>query len=116
MENYINILRCILNNFNIIENNEFDDIIKNIIDKVFDNYDKNSNFIKKFSKKYYYLNKNDSIVQMIITIQYDFKKSTIRRILYDHEFKNINEIADYIYELKQKRHHWSIDVYFLINI
>ena len=34
---------------------------------------------------------------MIITIRYDFKKSTIRRIPYDHEFKNINEIADYIY-------------------
>ena len=45
--------------------------------KIFDNYDKNSHFIKKFSKKYYYLNKNDSIVKMIITIQNDFKKSTI---------------------------------------
>ena len=38
---------------------------------------------------------------MIITIQYDFKKSAIRRILYDHEFKNINEIA-YIF-IKTKR-------------
>ena len=52
---------------------------------------------------------------MIITIQYDFKKSTIRRILYDHEFKNINEITYYIYELKQKRHHWTIDVLFFDN-
>ena len=26
----------------------------------------------KFSKKYYDLNKNDSIVKMIINIQYDF--------------------------------------------
>ena len=102
MEKYINVLKCIVKNFNIIENNDFDDIIKNIIDKILDNYDKNSYFIKKFSKKYYYLNKNDSIVKMIITIQYDFKKSTIRRILYDHKFKNINEIADYIYLLKQK--------------
>ena len=105
MEKHINLLRVIIRNFNIIENNDFDDIIKNIIDKIFDNYDnydKNSYFNKKFSKKYYDLNKNDSIVKMIINIQYDFKKSTIRRILYDHKFKNINEIADYIYELKQK--------------
>ena len=101
MKNYINILRCILKNFNIDNYTEFDDIIKYIISKIFDNYDKNSYYIKNFSKKHYDLNKNDSIVKMIIAIQYDFKKSTIRRILCDHEFKNINEIADYIYELKK---------------
>ena len=52
MEKYINVLKCIVKNFNIIENNEFDDIIfylsNIIIDKIFDNYDKNSYFIKKF--------------------------------------------------------------------
>ena len=83
--------------------------LKIIIDKIFDNFDKNSYFIKKLSKKYYYLNKNDSIVKMIITIQYDFKKSTIRRILYDHKFKNIIEIADYIYLIKQKGYHRYIE-------
>ena len=58
MKKYINVLKCIVKNFNIIENNDFDDIIKNIIiDKIFDNYDKNSYFIKKFSKKYYDLNR-----------------------------------------------------------
>ena len=35
MEKYINLLRVIIKNFNIIENNDFDDIIKNIIDKIF---------------------------------------------------------------------------------
>ena len=34
MDNYINLLRCIFKNFD----NEFDDIIKNIIDKIFDEY------------------------------------------------------------------------------
>ena len=38
MENYINILRCILNNFNVRKNNEFDNIIKYIIKKIFDEY------------------------------------------------------------------------------
>ena len=38
MENYINILRCILKNFNIKKNNEFDNIIKYIIKKNFDEY------------------------------------------------------------------------------
>ena len=37
MENYINVLICILKNFNI-DNNEFDDIIKYIINKIFDEY------------------------------------------------------------------------------
>ena len=75
MEKYIDLLRVIIKNFNIDNNPEFDDIIKYIINKIFDNYDKNCYYIKKFSKKYYDLNKNDSIVKMIITIQYDFKKS-----------------------------------------
>ena len=87
------LLKSIVKNYDIIVNNEFDDIIKNIINKIFDNYDKNSYFIKKFSKKYYELNKNDNIVKMLIIIRHDFKKSTIKRILYDYDFKNIDEIA-----------------------
>ena len=97
MNRYINLLKSIIINFNI-NNHEFYDSIKIILSKIFDYDDiQNSYFIRKFSKKYYDLNKNDSIVKMIIIIQHDFKKSTIRRILYNHEFKNINEIADYIY-------------------
>ena len=38
MENYIIVLRCILKNFNIRKNNEFDNIIKYIIKKFFDEY------------------------------------------------------------------------------
>ena len=38
MENYVNVLRCILKNFNVRKNNEFDNIIKYIINKIFDEY------------------------------------------------------------------------------
>ena len=39
-KNYINLLRNILKNF---DNNEFDDIIKNLLSKIFDNYFINRN-------------------------------------------------------------------------
>ena len=42
-KNYIDQLRCIFKNF---DNNEFDDIIKNILSKIFDEY---------------YMNRNDKI-------------------------------------------------------
>ena len=51
---------------------------------------------------------------MIMNIQSHFKKSAIIRMLSDHKFEKerINQIADYIYELKQKKYHWSIDILF----
>ena len=36
MEKYIDLLRVIIRNFNIDNNHEFDDIIKYILDKIFD--------------------------------------------------------------------------------
>ena len=35
MESYINVLRCILKNYDTRKNNEFDNIIKYIINKIF---------------------------------------------------------------------------------
>ena len=38
INNYINILRCIVKNFNIRINHEFDEIIKQILNEIFDDY------------------------------------------------------------------------------
>ena len=57
MENYINVLRCILKNFNIRKNNEFDNIIKYVVNKIFDEYydnrDKSKYCIDNLIRKYY---------------------------------------------------------------
>ena len=47
MENYINVLRFVLKNFNVRKNNEFDDIIKYIINEIFDEY-----YINRDKSKY----------------------------------------------------------------
>ena len=49
MEKYIDLLRAIIKNFNI-DNNELDDIIKKILSKIFDHY---------------YLNRNDKYIYCI---------------------------------------------------
>ena len=38
MQNYIDILRCIVKNFNIHINHEFDEIIKRVLNEIFDQY------------------------------------------------------------------------------
>ena len=43
MEKYIDLLRVIIKNFNIDNNPEFDDIIKKILNKIFDEYYHNRN-------------------------------------------------------------------------
>ena len=63
MENYIDVLRCILKHFNIRKNNEFDTIIKYIIVKIFNeyyNYRYKSkycidNLIRRYSMRYFEL-------------------------------------------------------------
>ena len=60
MENYINVLRCILKHFNIRKNNEYDNIIKYIINKIFNEYYNNrhksiyciDNLIRKYNIRY----------------------------------------------------------------
>ena len=43
MEKYIDLLREIIENFNIDNNPEFDDIINKILNKIFDEYYQNRN-------------------------------------------------------------------------
>ena len=56
MEKYIDLLRVIIKNFNIDNNPEFNDIIKYIINKIFDEYYHNRH--KIFDE--YYHNRNKS--------------------------------------------------------
>ena len=55
MEKYIDLLRVIIKSFNIDNNPEFNDIIKYIINKIFDEYYHNRN--KIFDE--YYHNRNE---------------------------------------------------------
>ena len=63
MENYVNVLRCILKNFNIRKNNVFDNIIKYIIKRIFDEYYNNrhksiyctDNLIRRYNIRYFEL-------------------------------------------------------------
>ena len=68
MEKYIDLLRLIIKNFNIDNNNEFDDIIKYIINKIFDEYYYNrhksvyciDNLYKKYNIPIFYIRKKIS--------------------------------------------------------
>ena len=81
MENYIDLLRNILKNFKY--SNEFDDIIKRILDKIFNNYYVNrekyiyniDNLYKKydiskynFIKKKYGISKKEDLIDIIKNI------------------------------------------------
>ena len=63
MDNYINLLRNIIKNFKY--SNEFDDIIKRILDKIFNNYYVNRN-------KYTYC--IDNLYKKYDTSKYNFIK------------------------------------------
>ena len=68
MDRYIDILKNIVKNF---DNNEFDDVIKKILSKIFDHYylNRNNKYIycidnlyKKYdSSKYYFINKKHKL-------------------------------------------------------
>ena len=70
MEKYIDLLRLIIKNFNIDNNHEFDDIIKYIINKIFDEYYHNrdksvyciDNLYKKYNIRYFILERKYRIV------------------------------------------------------
>ena len=71
MEKYIDLLRFIIKNFDIKKNNEFDNMIKYIINKIFDKYYHNrnksvyciDNLIRKYSMKYYCIQKTYRTVE-----------------------------------------------------
>ena len=69
MEKYIDLLRLIIKNFNIDNNNEFDDIKKYIINKIFDEYYHHRN---KIFDNEYNQNKNSCCIDNL------YKKYNIR--------------------------------------
>ena len=113
MENYIDLLRNILKNFKY--SNEFDDIIKRILDKIFNNYYVNrekyiyniDNLYKKydiskynFIKKKYGISKKEDFIDLIDIKYYInklLKENNIvnnlltEEILKNDEIKNINQ-------------------------
>ena len=117
MENYINVLRCILKNFNIRKNNEFDNIIKYVINKIFDKYynnrDKsvycNDNLMRRYSMRYFDLQAKYGTVKstkMIYRFNRYSKRNYIKKLLRNHEYfyldkdENINKLVDSILEIK----------------
>ena len=97
MENYINILRFILNNFNIRKNNEFDNIIKYIINKIFDEHYNNrvkskyciDNLIRKYNIRYFDLQGKYGTIKtnkMIYRFNKYSKRNYIKKLLRNHEY------------------------------
>ena len=97
MENYINVLRCILKNFNIRKNNEFDKIIKYIIEKFFDEYYNNrhkriyciDNLIRRYNMQYFDLQTKYGTVKtnkMIYRFNKYSKRNYIKKLLRNHEY------------------------------
>ena len=119
MEKYIDLLRFIIKNFDIKKNNEFDNMIKYIINKIFDEYYHNrnksvyciDNLIRKYSMKYFCIERTYGIIkktEMIFRFDLYSKRNYIKKLLRNHEYfylnkdENINKITDYILESKQK--------------
>ena len=117
MENYINILRCILNDFNIRKNDEFDNIIKYIINKIFDEYYNNrdkskyciNNLIRKYNIRYFdLLGKYGTIKTKKVIYRFNkySKRNYIEKLLRNHEYfyidenEDLNRIIDNILEVK----------------
>ena len=97
MENYINVLRCILKNFNIMKNNEFDNIIKFIIKKIFDDYYMNKNkyiwcvdnLIRRYDIRYFDLQAKYGTVKtnkMIYRFNRYSKRNYTKKLLSNHEY------------------------------
>ena len=113
MEKYIDLLRVIIKNFNI-DNNEFDDIIKRILITLFDDYYTNRNkyiwcidnlykkydiSIHNFIKKKYRVVKNENLIFRFNRYN---KKSYIMKLLKENPFidKNYKSIVDNILKTK----------------
>ena len=117
MENYIDLLRNILKNFKY--SNEFDDIIKRILDKIFNNYYVNrekyiyniDNLYKKydiskynFIKKKYGISKKEDFIDLIDIKYYSIKllKENIANEILKNNIKNYKEYVKEInYEQEQ---------------
>ena len=105
MENYINVLRCILKNFNIRKNTEFNNIIKYIIKKIFDEYYDNrhksiyciDNLIRRYNIRYFDLQDKYGTVKtdkMIYRFNRYSKRNYIKKLLRNHEYFSLDEHYD----------------------
>ena len=125
MESYIELLKYIIKYFDIKKGNKFDKLIRHIINIIFYEYynyqdEKFYSLIKKFSERYYRLNKRNEICKIAIRLNSYSKKKDIDKILreydYFNSYKNIDEITDYILELKKGIIISNYLLYFLIYI
>ena len=83
MKKYIDLLRYI-KNFDIKKNNKYDNIIKYIMNEIFDEYYHNQNesvycFIRKYSTRYYHMRKGDDTVKMINRVNMYSKRKNIKK-------------------------------------
>ena len=91
MENYIDILRCILKNFNIRKNKKFDTTIKYIINKTYHEYFHNrhkskyciDNLISIYSMKYFFIQRKYGTVRSNKLI-YRFNRYSKRNYIKNH--------------------------------
>ena len=79
MEKYIDLLRVIIKNFNIDNNHEFDDIIKYILNKIFDEYYNLRNEIFDNNNK-----KNSYCIDTL------YKKYNIRNFDLERKYRLVN--------------------------
>ena len=123
MENYIDLLRNILKNFKY--SNEFDDIIKRILDKIFNNYYVNrekyiyniDNLYKKydiskynFIKKKYRISKKEDFIDLIDIKYYIIKLLKENNIKENYEMianeilkNNIKNYKEYVKEINYEK-------------
>ena len=123
IENYIDLLRNILKNFKY--SNEFDDIIKRILDKIFNNYyvnkEKNiyniDNLYKKydiskynFIKKKYRISKKEDFIDLIDIKYYIIKLLKENNIKENYEMianetlkNNIKNYKEYVKEINYEQ-------------
>ena len=96
MEKYIDLLRVIIKNFNIDNNHEFDDVIKKILNKIFDEYYHNrnksiyclDNLYKKYDIRYidlqrkYFIINNNKLIFKFNKLEVDDFQMILNKNLY----------------------------------
>ena len=98
-ENYINVLRCILKNF---DDHRFDNIIENILIKIFDSY-----YLERDIKKY----NIDNVFKKYNITMYDllskkYKMTTSNKLIF---IKHVYDKKEYIIKLLKKDKNFKLD-------
>ena len=119
-----------LKNFNIRKNNGFDNIIKYIVNKIFDEYFNNrdkskyciDNLIRKYNTRYFDLQDKYGTVKstkMIYRFNRHSKRNYIKKLLKLNEYfyldkvENVNTVVDNILEIKPDNYKTCIDNMYL---